>query len=92
MKPLRYSLKENDVVYFHVMHPNQSFEDAVIQKEYTSLNVNDKGDILVEFQPADTIKLPVGNYYYQAKIKIVKEEGSSEINTLMHKQKLCIED
>ena len=55
LNPINYQLKQGDSLYFGLMEPNQSFEEAVLKKKYTYLNDTDsKGNTLLKIEPKDT--------------------------------------
>lgn len=76
----RFKLKEGDIIYFRLMEPNMFFfsNRAVVKKEFTIEDENDKGDILIKFEHTDTCYLPSSTYYYEIKLARPKEEDSSE--------------
>ena len=64
-----YSLEQDDVVYFGLMEVHQKFEDAILKKVYTSQDVNEEGNIIIDINPLDTEYLLPGKYYYSIKMK-----------------------
>lgn len=66
--PIRYKLADEDSVYIGITYPNQSFENAVIRKKYTSKDLNKNGDVEVKFNQCDTQYLTPGTYYYEVKL------------------------
>lgn len=92
--PLRYVLKDNDIVYFGLCEPNQPFENATVRKMYTKDNrkLAHNGDLLIVFDSKDTEYLEDGLYYYTIKLETIKEDGSQVIQTLVPKTKFFIED
>jgi len=66
--PERYILKDGEVLYLGVKEPNQLFEDSVIRKRYTVADLNEDGDVLIQFNPRDTVSVLPGKYYYEIKI------------------------
>lgn len=90
-KPIRYVLAEKDLVQFRLMSPNQSFENAIIKKDYTYQDVNEHGDVVVKFNREDTLLLLLGKYYYEIKIKLYNSETQGyEINTITPKTEFFI--
>lgn len=79
-----------DQVYLGVMEPNQSFECAIIKKTFTSKNENEYGDVLIKLTPEDTVCLTPGKYFYQVKTKLVNDEGSYDVNTIVDKTPIYI--
>lgn len=71
--PVRYYIADNPnaAVYLGVMEPNQPFERALIRKKYTSNSqINEYGDLIIDFKPTDTQYLFPGKYYYEVKVKL----------------------
>ena len=72
-EPLRFYIANHPKaeVFLGVMEPNQSFEKALIKKRFTSSsNVNQYGDLIVDFKSTDTERLIPGLYYYAIKAEI----------------------
>ena len=93
LKPLRYILDDKSQVYVGVMEANQPFETALIRKKFTSADLNDKGDINIEFFPEDTQCLLPGKYYYQIKLnKYNAEKDKYEVHTVVQKTQFFIEE
>jgi len=100
-----YRLQGNDALYFGLIDPRQSFEDALIKKKFTIEDYEDgvEGEstiISFEITPEDTIDLYPGKYYYSIKLKqdhyeeddlgnIVKVTG---VKTIINKTKFIIND
>ena len=88
--PIRYNIDEdpNAKLYLGVMEPNQPFELAIIKKVYTKDSEKSKlGDIIIEFEPNDTLYLLPGKYYYEIKL----ERGDKTVNTIIPKTEFVIE-
>ena len=69
LEPIHYTLTKDDTLYFALMEPNQSFENAILKKVYTSdSEKNDDGDIYLIFSSSDTENLLPGVYYYTIKL------------------------
>ena len=62
-----WQLEEGDILYFAIMEPNMSFDNAIIKKELTYLDY-DNGDIYVNLEPEITVDLKPGTYYYSIKV------------------------
>ena len=90
MRPARYNFGKNQdtEVYIGVMEPNQRFEEAVIKKRYFKDNwtFTKDGDLVIKFEPNDTLFLSPGKYYYQ--VKVVLPDGS--VDSLMPKRQFII--
>ena len=75
--PIRLYIQEhpNAEVFFGVMEPNQSFEQALIKKRFTpSSNVTQFGDLVLSFKDTDTINILPGLYYYCIKARVEQYE------------------
>lgn len=83
----RFPMDENCRVYFSVMEPNQSFEDALIRKVYTVDDTDENGDIVVSFKPKDTQCVLPGKYYYQVKLKVTDklDDTKYDVYTIIDK-------
>lgn len=84
-----FDLQEGDKVRFKVMRANERFEDALISKTYTIENLDDKGNIIVEFENSDTQWIESGTYFYEVKIEYVRNE-KKYINTFIPRTKFYI--
>ena len=92
IKPIRYEVSENDSVYFGVMEPNQSFEDAIIRKKYGATDTfNENGDLVISFFPKDTENLLPGRYYYSVKLSHIDDNGNELVDTLIPERQFYIE-
>lgn len=96
----KYSLNENDTVYFAVMFPHQKFEEAIILKGYTKEDQNSQTKkITIELTPSDTLLLSPGIYYYTIKLKnggrsdVIKDlDDVNSLRTLFERTKLIINE
>lgn len=86
----RYSITENDIVYFALMEPNQRFEDAILKKvfDYNSEKTED-GDLIIKLRPSDTVDLLPGKYYYTIKMK-QNEQDSFNVFTILKETEFWI--
>lgn len=75
LSPIRYIMTENDTLYFALMEVNQTFEDAILKKVFTSEDLNEHGDVVAVLDSQDTECLAIGKYYYTFKLKRPKGEG-----------------
>lgn len=81
INPNRYELTEDDTLYFAVMEPNQRFEDALIKKVYDKdSEKNEKGDILIKFDPIDTEYVLPGEYRYTVKLRTITPTEIPDLN------------
>lgn len=88
--PIRYYIEEdpNAKIYLGVMEPNQPFEEAIIRKIYTKDSEKTEfGDIIIGFDPNDTLYLLPGKYYYEIKL----ERGDKTVDTVVPKTEFVIE-
>lgn len=70
MNPVPYTLTENDTLYFALLEPNQSFENAIVKKVYNSTSEKDEcGNTLLKLETEDTECLSAGKYYYTVKLR-----------------------
>ena len=76
-----YTLQGDDVVYFGLMLPGQPFEVAVLRKRYTKDDCDKAGNLTIELDAKDTIKLLPGVYYYSVKLKMDHEESYPDPET-----------
>ena len=90
MNPMRYPFNDNDTIYVGVMEANQPFENAIIRKVYKKEDLNQYGDIRIQFNPEDTENLLTGTYYYSIKLERKYEDGSSQVVTLVPKRKFFV--
>lgn len=85
----KYTLDNDDRLYFSIMMPHQDFEHAIVRKIYTKDNLDSNGDILVNLSTYDTENLRPGVYYYEAKLVITI--GTEEyVDTVVPKRKFYI--
>lgn len=89
LTPVRYTLTENDKLYFGIMEPNYEFADSIVKKVFTDLSpVTTAGDIIISLDPGDTSLLLPGTYYYVIKAvtsTVVDTVVTEEINTVIKK-------
>ncbi len=90
LKPVRRILVDGDEIFFGLMEPNQPFEDALIRKKYTKDDTNKLGDVVIKIEPDDTACLIPGKYYYQIKAKLIKDDGTYDVNTIIDKTEFFI--
>lgn len=90
LDPIRYVLKEGEYIYFGVMEPNYSFENAIVRKKYSNEDLNKDQDVLISFNSDDTVNLQPGKYFYEVKAVILDEEGNEVVNTIIPKREFFI--
>lgn len=74
----RYILQGADTVYFGVMEPGQPFEIAKIRKSFSTADLDPAGNLTIVLEPADTIDLLPGKYFYAVKLHLYHAELDSE--------------
>lgn len=89
----KYSVQEDDIIFFGLMEPNQPFERAILKKElgYDDYDI-EGGTLKVVLNPEDTIELVPGTYYYQIKVLYRDEAGITHVDTVVQKTKFNIVD
>lgn len=93
-------LSANDGVYFAIVYPNRSIEEAVLIKGvYTQAEQAEEGKIKVKLTPNDTRHIAVGVYYYTVKLQkggSLADLGTSkepdEVITLVERTKFIVND
>jgi len=92
LNPVRYVIERDDLVTFKLSLLNGFSETLVIEKNYSTSDLNEKGDIVVSFEHEDTNKLDIGTYYYEVKAYItIGESGEAQKTcTLIPKTKFII--
>lgn len=84
LSPKYYTLSSSDRLYFALMEPNQSFEDAVLKKVFNFTSPQDnKGNTLLTIKPTDTENLLVGKYYYMIKLRTKDSFGEEIVKTIV---------
>jgi hypothetical protein len=98
--PDKYILTNNDAVYFAVLYPHQSFEEAIFIKGYTVEDQDSEtGEITIKITPNDTRRLVPGVYYYTVKLQrggtldIIDDfDDAEEVRTLIERTKFIINE
>lgn len=91
LQPIQYVLQPGDKLYFALMEPNQSFEHALIRKEFTNENLDEDDYVVMDFSSEMTEFLMPGQYYYM--IKLVRTIDDKQIvDTITSKTKFFIVD
>ena len=82
--PIQYKLKEGEIVYLGVYLPNSCFEKSIIKKSYSYTDIDEDGNVIISFDPEDTVNLFPGSYYYEVKAKLyVNNSNNLEVNTII---------
>lgn len=93
-----YRLIENDAIYFGLMDPGQSFEEALVKKKLTaeSPEIDESGNIIFVINPEDTLDLLPGRYFYMIKLKMDHHDEDLNsvkgVRTIVNKTKFVIYD
>ena len=90
--PTRYVFKSTDKLYFAIMQPNETFENAIVKKIFTFADLDANGNIVISLASADTIDLTPGKYYYQIKLLTTDLSGAEQVITVAHKSLFFIEE
>ena len=94
INPIRYTITSKDKVYFALEEYNQPFEVALLRKVFDTNNLNEDGDVVIEFPSEDTQHLLPGEYYYEIKLRHVENEGQQDeqefIDTIVSRRKFII--
>lgn len=95
LEPVQYVLEEDDRVYFALMEPNQSFEHALMRREFTKADLDEDDFVHMEFSNEQTEYLMPGTYYYMVKLvrKVPTESGEENkciVDTIIPKTKFII--
>ena len=68
-EPKYYDMTEFDMVFFAILQPNESWENALVKKTFNYADCLENGNgVIVEFSPEDTESIVPGNYFYQIKL------------------------
>ena len=76
--------EEDEITYLGIPEIDEYFSNALVRKTFTASNLNANGDVLIKFTNNDTKFLLPGNYYYQIRAKITKD-NQLYINTIVSK-------
>jgi hypothetical protein len=97
-----YILKATDALYFALLCPHQSFEDAIILKGYSATDPevdHNTGEIVIRITHNDTKCLAPGVYYYTTKLHIggsLQDLGVScepkEVRTIIERTKFIVNE
>ena len=69
----KIELGPDDNLYFALMEPNQSFENAIVKKVFGQQSPKDaNGNLIINFDSTDTEYLSPGKYYYMIKLRTIK--------------------
>lgn len=91
VSPLQYVLDDGEYIYFYLLRPNQCFEDAVLAKRFDTEDIDsESGNVIIKFEPKDTINLCPGTYYYEIRAHLIEENGDAIINTVVERTRFII--
>ena len=85
-------MTNTDVVYFALMEPNQTFEQAILKKVFTTESPKtEDGNIIIHLKSTDTQNLLPGIYSYTIKLTTVNiETDETIVTTLVPQRKFCL--
>ena len=96
---LSYTLEATDAVYFSLMLPHQSFEEALLIMGYTVEDLDEEGNLKIQLTPNDTRCLQPGVYYYTVKLQrggtlgIINDlDDSTEVRTIIERTKFIVNE
>ena len=91
LEPIRYVLQEEaDKLVFYLCKPQESFQEAVLTKEMTSLDLDENGDAIVKFTPEDTLNLEPGVYFLEVKLYHTNYDKTEDVQTVITKKRFTI--
>ena len=96
----KHLLTANEVVYFALLYPNSSFEDAFLMRGFDSQDQNiADGSIKIKITPNDTRSLKSGVYYYTVKLQrggtpgVINDlDEPEEVRTIIERTKFIINE
>lgn len=84
--PIRYSLLKDDhesFIQFFLMSADQSFDDPIIKKTYTTDSAHtSQRDLIIQIDPEDTVYLSPGKYYYSVRLTMKTETGYNTVTVI----------
>lgn len=86
-KSSRYIIEKDDKIIFSVFEGNMRC--PIITKEYTVSDTNEKGDVIISFESADTKCLFPCIYFYEIKL-VRKVDEKEQIITIVPRRKFVI--
>lgn len=89
IQPYYFQLQEGDYVTLKVMYANNSWNDAILTKVATIDNLDNLGNVIIEFTSDDTNYINCGMYIYQVKL-YYSRNGKDYVNTLVPRTRLFI--
>lgn len=91
LEPIRYVLQEEaDKLVFYLCKPQESFQEAVLTKEMTSLDLDENGDVIIKFTPEDTLNLEPGVYFLEVKLYHTNYDKTEDVQTVITKKRFTI--
>ena len=91
LEPIRYVLQEEaDKLVFYLCKPQESFQEAVLTKEMTSLDLDANGDAIIKFTPEDTLNLEPGVYFLEVKLYHTNYDKTEDVQTVITKKRFTI--
>ena len=91
LEPIRYVLQEEaDKLVFYLCKPQESFQEAVLTNEMTSLDLDENGDAIIKFTPEDTLNLEPGVYFLEVKLYHTNYDKTEDVQTVITKKRFTI--
>ena len=91
LEPIRYVLQEEaDKLVFYLCKPQESFQEAGLTKEMTSLDLDENGDAIIKFTPEDTLDLEPGVYFLEVKLYHTNYDKTEDVQTVITKKRFTI--
>lgn len=94
-----YSLRETDVLYFAIMPPTGTFEDALVLQAYTHADADSDNSFTIMVNRRDTYLLRAGIYYYTVKLatgvrdpQAAAFDENIDMTTILGRAKLIVSD
>lgn len=88
---IEYTLRDEDIVQFRIMNCNDTWDDAIIKKEYTKDNFCGNNRINIILDGEDTINMESGKYFYEIKF-ITYLEGEELVDTIISRREFILLD
>lgn len=93
--PKYYTLDpEKDTIFFALEEYNQPFEFALIRKTYDANDLDEEGNVIIQFSSENTQYLLPGEYYYEIKLRhlenVNQDDEKEFIDTIVPRRKFII--
>lgn len=87
---IQYELEDNDVILFAVFDTGNLYNENIIEKTFSKADTDEYGRVHLSIGEADTMDLPVHNYYYIVKLFKTDEQGNMKPYTITNKKQFNI--